>query len=161
MGLMFVTFNRHTSPEEFTALRLQTISNLYYVPIELPFRFEQRTITDETKKRIDRSNVVFCFSSAHPDEEVLSEIKYALENNKIVIHVCDSKIQPPTFSHSNLFHLSVDFSTDLCSNVLNQISMFLVSKFGPNYNRLNVLNALIGIHVGMLSLCYFEDEDDV
>ncbi|WP_235596366.1 hypothetical protein [Leptospira weilii] len=156
---MFVTFNRHTSPEEFTALRLQTISNLYYAPIELPFRFEQRAITDETKTRIDRSNVVFCFSSVDPDEEVLAEIKYALEKNKIVIFIHNSNIQMPVFSHSNLFRLSVDFSSELCSNVLNQIGRFLVSKLGRNFNRLNVLNALIGIHVGMLSLSYFEDDD--
>lgn len=158
MGLMFVTFNRHTSPEEPTALRLQTISKLYYVEIELPFRFEQPGITDETKKRIDQSSVVFCFSSVDPDEEVLSEIKYALENDKIVIHIFDSKIPVPVFSHSNLFRMSVDFSTEFCSNVLGKISRFLVSKFGSEFNRLNVLNALIGIHVGLLSLSYFVED---
>ncbi|EMF80064.1 hypothetical protein LEP1GSC188_4873 [Leptospira weilii serovar Topaz str. LT2116] len=100
----------------------------------------------------------FCFSSVDPDEEVLSEIKYALENDKIVIHIFDSKIPVPVFSHSNLFRMSVDFSTEFCSNVLGKISRFLVSKFGSEFNRLNVLNALIGIHVGLLSLSYFVED---
>ncbi|WP_249262265.1 hypothetical protein [Leptospira alexanderi] len=155
---MFVTFNRHTRPDESTALRLQTISNLFGVSVELPFRFEQRAITDETKRRIDRSNVVFCFSSAYPDEEVFAEIKCALENNKIVILLHNSNVQF-CFAHVNLFKLGVDFSADLCSNILHQINKFLVSKFGSEYNRLSVLNALLGISVGMLTLSYFEDEE--
>ncbi len=161
MGLAFLTFNRHTRPDESAALRLQTISDLYGISIELPFRKEFEHITEETKRRIDRSEIVFCFSSILPSDEVLSEIKYALENNKIVIHIFNSDVQTPVFGHTNLFTSSVDFSQEPCSKILNQISRFLILKFGRDYKRLNVLNAIIGIYLGMLSLSYFEDEVEV
>ncbi len=160
MGLAFVTFNRHTKPEESTALRLQTISNLYGISIELPFRKECFDIKDETKRRIDRSEIVFCFSSILPSDEVLSEIKYALENNKLVIHIFNSDVHVPVFDHTNLFSLSVDFSQEPCSKTLNQISKFLTLRFGRDCKRLNVLNAIFSILLGMLALHYFEDEEN-
>ncbi|TQE67242.1 hypothetical protein FF021_17850 [Leptospira noguchii] len=157
MGLAFVTFNRYTRLEESTALRLQTISNLYGVSIELPFRTEGLDIKEETKRRIDRSEIVFCFSLGLPSDEVSSEIKYALENNKTVIHIFNLGVQTPVFGHANFLNLSVDFSKEPCSNILNQISKFLTFRFGRD-KRLNVLNAIFSISLGMLALHYFEDE---
>ncbi|MDI7226831.1 hypothetical protein, partial [Leptospira santarosai] len=117
MSSLFVTFNRNTRPEESTALRLQTISQLYGLRVELPYRVDSLRpfITEETKKRIDRSLGIVCISLVNPTEELLSEVNYANEQNKIIIHIYDSKIQMPPINESinkNLFRIGIDFEKD-------------------------------------------------
>ncbi|QCO40994.1 hypothetical protein E4413_08785 [Leptospira interrogans] len=164
MSSLFVTFNRNTRPEESTALRLQTISQLYGLRVELPYRIDslKPIVTEETKKRIDRSLGIVCISLVNPTEELLSEVNYANEQNKIIIHIHDSKIQMPPVNESknkNLFRIGIDFEKDNHNDTFHKIGNFFAEKSNKeNSQRLNAGLALIGIALGMLVLSHFDDD---
>ncbi|WP_061235952.1 hypothetical protein [Leptospira weilii] len=167
MSSLFVTFNRNTRPEESTALRLQTISQLYGLRVELPYRTESLnpTITKETKKRIDRSLGVVCISLGNPTKELMEELDYAYQNKRIIVHIHDAKVKldplDPEVSR-NLIRVPVDLSNDkYTGESLHRIGNFFEQRMNAqNSQKLSAGIALIGIALGMLVLSQFNDDED-
>lgn len=154
VGLIFVTFNRDKRPEQSTALRLQTISNLYDLKVELPYRFDQvkPVATEETKKRIDRSILVFCISLGAPTKELLSELEYATEQRKAVVCIHGLKSSKLNFDSINFLKIQFEENKTNYITVMKQIEKFLRRRLPAN--TLNKIYSTLGIALGMLFLSH-------
>lgn len=167
MSTLFITFNRNTRPEESTALRLQTISQLYGLRVELPYRIEsiKPAITGETKKRIDRSLGVVCISLEQPTEELIEELDYAYQNKKIIVHIHNVKLKLDPIDQAlsnNLIRVPIDPHNDKhIGETLHNIGKFFEKKMTEkNSQNLSAGLALIGIALGMLALSQLNDDED-
>ncbi|WP_061285631.1 hypothetical protein [Leptospira interrogans] len=156
MGLIFVTFNRDKRPEQSTALRLQTISNLYDTKVELPYRFDRvkPLITEETRKRIDSSVLVFCISLGSPTKELLSELEYAIKQRKAVVCIHGLKSSKLNFNSINFLKIQFDAKKTNYISVMKQIEKFLRKRIPTD--TLNKIYSTLGIALGMLFLSHLE-----
>ncbi|WP_061250599.1 hypothetical protein [Leptospira interrogans] len=153
MGLIFVTFNRDKRPEQSTALRLQTISNLYDLKVELPYRSDlAKSVTEETQKRIDRSILVFCISLGAPTKELLSELEYATEQRKAVVCIHGLKSSKLNFDSINFLKIQFEENKTNYITVMKQIEKFLRRRLPAN--TLNKIYSTLGIALGMLFLSH-------
>ncbi|RME17469.1 MAG: hypothetical protein D6799_03855, partial [Bacteroidetes bacterium] len=89
---VFVTFNPNSEVEERTALRLQTIANLYGVEVLLPYRRISNKLSSETKNRIDRSRIVIAFSGSKLTSHLKQELIYAKSQNKTIVVIYNTSI---------------------------------------------------------------------
>jgi hypothetical protein len=93
-GRIFITYNPngHSQIEESTALRMQTLSNLYGIGVDLPYRLDGRnSIDDETVRRINNSDYIVAFSLEELSPRLKSELDYAIKINKPIVIIYDSQ----------------------------------------------------------------------
>ncbi|WP_078124752.1 hypothetical protein [Leptospira alexanderi] len=156
MGLIFITFNPNARVEESTALRVQTISNLYGIEIKLPYRLdscENSKLTEETKRRIELSRVFVCYSSVNQSRAVTSEIEYALEKGKIVIRLFDENAEVKLLpAVNNVYSQKLNLAESNFTYTLNEISTFLKEGNKELQRYSKPLNSVLMIYVGMLVL---------
>lgn len=87
---VFITYNPKSEIAERTALRLQTISNLYGFTVHLPYRPSAQNITTESKVRIDKSQFIVAFSLEKPSAKMQADITYAITKGKPIVVVYKS-----------------------------------------------------------------------
>lgn len=159
---IFITYNHASQAEESTALRLQTISNLYGLSVVLPYRHRNLLeLSTETKNRINKSTFVVAFCADGLTESLKDEIDFALSENKPIVviydHLKGKKINLKT--DRNIKEVFVDFNkTD---EALHNIADFLRSKIStenskkdikkPGENSSGIGIALLGIGLGLLA----------
>lgn len=158
---IFITYNLSSQPGEGTALRLQTISNLYGLSILLPYRFRNSSsISSETKIRIDNSRFVVAFCVDRLTKLLKDELSYAISQRKPLIVIYDNaKGKKINFKdHVNVKEVFVDFTkTD---DALHKMAEFLraklsaitakkVTKKTQDDSGLGI--ALLGIGLGLLA----------
>lgn len=156
---VFITFNPDIKIEESTALRLQTISSLYGIAVDLPARVAIGH-KDITKRRIMDSGIVVCFALS---KKLSSEMKFDLEtamNAKKPILVIYDKHQDEVIDFNNYPYLKkvkIDYSNS--NTALDEIAAFLkqtIEKSKPQKavksDNTPALLALLGIGVGLLAL---------
>ena len=159
---IFVSYNFQAEAEEATALRLQTISNLYGMQVALPFRLAQRTrIHEETQLRIKQADLVVAFCMQDLTDLLKQELSYAIEQKKPIVVIYDqSKGKKINFQNQALAkEVFVDFrETD---KALHEIADFIRKQLPlPNQNQLSgtpsqnengIAIALLGIGLGLLA----------
>jgi len=165
---IFITYNHESKAEESTALRLQTISNLYGFSINLPNRLGvNKTVSNETMLRILNSNFVVAFCIDGLDELLKNEVQYAISINKPLIVIYDNeKRKTINFENiSNVIEVFVDFNkTD---DALHSIAEFLRRKLVADESKLisgtekdsGLGIALLGIGLGLLAAWSFSQDN--
>jgi hypothetical protein len=160
---IFVTYNPESSVEQNTALRLQTIANLYGIAVVLPSRlYGNGLINDETKTRINNSDLILAFSLNGMFPNVSQELGHAIVEEKSIIVVYDKNIGK-NINFRNYSHLKEVYIDDNNSEqALHEISGFINTEFkqkskSKKTNALDVLGAgvgiaIMGIALGLLAL---------
>lgn len=157
---VFITFNPNIKIEESTALRLQTISSLYGIAVDLPARVAIGH-KDITKRRIIESGIVVCFALS---KKLSSEMKFDLEtamNAKKPILVIYDKHQDDVINFNNYPYLKkvkIDYSNS--NTAIDEIALFLKKTIENSTTKKTVkktdntpaLLALLGVGVGLLAL---------
>lgn len=156
MKNIFITYNKSSEVEENTALRMQTLSSLYGLTVNLPFRLQSQDISSETKKRITNSRFVLAFSIDDFTDTLRQDLDFALTENKPIIVIYDTNkgrnINFP--NNANVEEVFIDYyNTD---DALHQISKFLKARFveldknqKKNENALGI--ALVAVGLGLLA----------
>lgn len=159
---IFITYNPKSVTEESTALRLQTISNLYGLNVMLPYRLGAGDVSMETLRRIKESSFVVSLCLVKLSKQQNVELQAANKLKKSIVIIYDkSKGKQENFKgHTNIKEVSVDFSkTD---DALHEIASFLRNRFKVSKTRkvskkqqeedsgLGV--ALLGIGLGLLAV---------
>lgn len=91
-GKIYITYNssNKTQVEESTALRLQTLSNLYGISVYLPFRASLKFESDlESKNRIKTSDYVVVLSMTSLSARLKEEINFSIKEKKPIIVIYD------------------------------------------------------------------------
>lgn len=159
---IFITFSPSSQAEESTALRLQTISNLYGLSVALPYRQKTNAeINTETKKRIDNSTFIVAFCADGLTKFVKEELNYAILKKKPIVVIYDTtkgkKINFKT--NTNIKEVFVDFNKtdDALHSIANfirskiQITQVKRTKQQTTNNDSGVGVALLGIGLGLLA----------
>ncbi len=164
---IYITYNKNNKKhvEESTALRLQTLSNLYGINVLLPYRPDIAFSKDsETEIRISKSACVVVFSMSKLTKRLKDEIQNALSKAKPIIIIYDKKIGK-TISHNNDNIKEIFLDSNNSDESLHEISKYLKSKFNrsqkniENSNDSNLGVALLGIGLGLLVLSLISDND--
>lgn len=123
---IFITYNSLSKREESTALRLQTIANMYGVNVEIPDRYGVGAATN-TLQRIKRASYVIAFPLQSLSEEVKRDLDNAIASNKTIIVVFDSRNgRTVEFKdYKKVKEVPVDFVNQNVDEVLHQISDFI------------------------------------
>jgi hypothetical protein len=159
---IFVCYNPNAQPEESTALRLQTISNLYGLKVSLPSRQTSANgISQETKLRIDNSRFVVAFCLESLSYLLTEELNYAILKQKpiVVIYDVDAGKKINFKEVGDVKEVFVDFSqTD---DVIHEIADFLRAKLKLSQtqselqqtrnNNTGLSIAVLGIGIGLLA----------
>ncbi|MDX1939376.1 MAG: hypothetical protein SFU99_02425 [Saprospiraceae bacterium] len=153
---IFVTYNRDSLIGQNTALRLQTISNLYGHTVYLPARHINQFdgVNEETKKRISQSSVIVAFGLEDLTLTMQAELQYATTLNKPIIaiyykelgHTMDFK------GYKNKQEIFIDYYDT--ESALHQIAKFLgaLPESKTSKNEIGATEAIIGIGLGLLAL---------
>ncbi len=159
---IFISYNHNSQPEESTALRLQTISNLYGLSVSLPYRLRNTSsITNETQTRIENSSFVVAFCVDGLTKLLKEELSYAISKKKPLIVIYDSaKGKKINFKDNvNVKEVFVDFTkTD---DALHKIAEFLRTSLAASTTKKTTKKtqnedsglgiALLGIGLGLLA----------
>lgn len=159
---IFISYNHNSQHEESTALRLQTISNLYGFNISLPYRLRNVSTTSiETKTRIDHSSFVVAFCIDGLTKLLKDELKYAITKKKPLIVIYDrAKGKKINFKDNiNVKEVFVDFTkTDDALHTIAEFLRSILSKATVNKTARKTQNedsglgvALLGIGLGLLA----------
>ncbi len=151
---IFVTYNPNVAVEQNTALRLQTIANLYGIAVDLPSRILGSTvINDETVRRISKSNFVLALSLYNMGQEVSHELGAAITKKKPIIalyqHGVGKNIDFQNYVNVSEIYLDLN-NTD---TTLHEIAVFIDTQFKQNKKETNTtVLGVLGIALGMLAL---------
>jgi len=162
MENIFITYNPSSEAESNTALRLQTISNLYGISVLLPYRHKNETeINSETHNRIERSQFIVAFCLNKLTKHLKQELETSIQLKKPIIIIYDkygnNKIN--FGKYMNVKEVFVDFND--IDSASHTIASFLkeklkiakstkVTKKEKSNNGLGL--ALIGVGLGLLAL---------
>lgn len=167
MERVYVTYNPGEPIEENTVLRLQTISNLYGITVELPFRINAPfgKIHTETIKRIQRASFVICISLRPPSEILKSELIVALENKIPIVIIHDSISGNPfgALNDPNIFQVGLDFRQNNQDTILHNVARFLKDHLDKKKAESGTKTglAILGVTLGLLFLnAIASNEDD-
>lgn len=156
MNVFYITYNPKSEIESNTAVRLQTLSNLYGIKTLLPYRTNTGFNKHEDKIRISQCDIIIAFSLEKLSKELTNELEEAINQNKRIIIIYDKSTgKNINFkSYNNLKEIYVDFNdTD---KALNDISSFIKSQPGRKTQKRKKENALglafMGVGLGLLAL---------
>jgi len=159
---IYLTYNEDSDFGRNTALRLQTISNLYGLNVFLPSRMMGRQSKTATRERIKKSALVVAFSLENQTGTMRKELLSAMELNKPIVVIYDKNIMYnlDLGEYSSLKEVDVDFlDTD---QALHDIAAFLEklpTKTLQDKKDIGIGTALIGIGLGLLALWALSEED--
>lgn len=129
-AIIYLTYNPKSRQEEATALRLQTIANLYGIEILLPDRLGVGQEAN-TQQRIKRADFIIAFALSTISTKVLNELKLGLAFDKNIIIVNDKKVGKTvnTDKHTNVIYANIDFQTGQTDQALHNITEFIHKKY--------------------------------
>jgi len=162
---IFITYNQESEFGQNTALRLQTISNLYDLSVFLPSRLASKSnsISSSTKDRIKNSSLVVAFGLEKLSLAMRNDLDYAIKLNKPIILINDKNIGPTIQfkDYKNINKVNVDFlDTD---DALHSIADFLQNlpvKNKEEEKEIGLGTALLGVGIGLLALWALSGSDD-
>ncbi len=152
MDKVFVTFNKSSIAGENTALRMQTLSNLYGFNVLLPYRLGLNFLSEESKRRIQESSFVLAFAFGRMSKILREELEYAISLNKPVIIVYDNinKNKRILNGQSNqVIEIVMDYYNQ--DVILHKISEFL-SRELKSKNKDNKKESAVGTAIVALGL---------
>ena len=164
---IYITYNKKSNNhiEESTALRLQTLSNLYGLNVILPYRPDLAFNRDsESANRITNSSYVVVFSMTPLTTRLQNEIKFAVARGKPIIIVYD-KNNGKNIYHNERKIKEVSLDTKKPEDTISEIAEYLntATKFKNNQVSRDQENgvgiALIGIGLGLLALSLIANND--
>lgn len=167
---IFIAYNQGSAFGQNTALRLQTISNLYGLSVSLPARMVNGggIISHITKERIAAASIVVGFGLEAPTNVMIEELKYAIQLKKPIVFVYD-KSTGNTIDFGNYGKIQIaeiDYlDTD---DAIHTVAEFL-EKLPQNQKHkkeIGLSTALIGVGLGLLALWALnnsesENEEDI
>lgn len=147
---------------------MQTISNLYGISVELPFRINltSSNIHPETANRIARADFVICISLRHPSEVLKSELVAALNKKTPIVIIFDSGTGNPLpgLKDENIFQVGIDFRKNNQDDILHNVAIFLKDHIAKKKTESATKTglAILGVALGLLFLNEIAsgDEDD-
>lgn len=155
MSSIFLTFNENSEAGRNTALRMQTISNLYGMAVNLPVRLRMGSELDtETKSRIKASSFVVAFALEGLAHRMRIELQHAIALKKPIIVLYNPYLGKTLEfeDYKNVKEFFLDYSNT--DETLHQVADFMDSFKYPakekNQNGAGV--ALVGIGLGLLAL---------
>ncbi len=156
---VFITFNPNKTIEENTAMRLQTLSSLYGIEVNLPARFASYEIT---KERIKKASIIVAFAMSNPESEILKDLKTAIDSKKTILIIYDKKQNEKIDfgDYQNLKKIKIDYHNS--NQSLEEIAQFLNNALKQNqtqqknkYTLDNTILPILAIGLGLLSLYAF------
>ena len=157
---IFVTYNQNAYGEQNTALRLQTIANLYGISVALPARNSgNNPINDETRNRIKNSDFVLAFSLNGMQENVSHELGDAIAKKKPIVVIYDKNngrnINFKDYPHIKEVFMDMSNSEEALHDITGFINTELNKKNDKNQNVIVQTGiAVVGIAVGLLMLLF-------
>lgn len=163
MDNLFVTFNKNSEIGENTALRLQTLSNLYGFSVLLPYR-NSHNISSETKSRINNSKFVLSFCIDNFSEALQQDLEYAVAKNKPIVVIYDHN-QPKKIDFngkSNVKEVFIDYSN--IDENLHDISGFVKEQFeeiksNEKEKLISGIGVVVLIGLGLLAAWAFSEKE--
>ncbi|PTX61067.1 hypothetical protein C8N46_105223 [Kordia periserrulae] len=135
MKNVFVTYNVGSESGENTALRLQTLSNLYGFNVDLPYRgVFGNLLHSETKKRIERSSFILSFSTdLHQSENLKNELIYADSIGKPIVIAFNQHQNKPNIpvKGNNVKFFPINFYD--IDNSIKKIASFLDKQLNKGH----------------------------
>jgi len=133
MNSIFVTFNPGAYEEESTALRLQTIANLYDLRIEIPMRpfGASKIVHSETIERLKRAEVIIAFCLGKLSPTLRAELNEAIALNQSIVVVYDKLKGKPVDlgNYPKIKWFELDFAEANTDEVVHGIATFLSNQF--------------------------------
>jgi len=166
MATIFATYNENVQKEESTVLRLQTISNLYGISVELPYRLNMHSkmLHHETQNRISRAAFFICVLLSPPTETVKREINFALEKGIPIVVIFDQvRGQYLSFpSNAKVFQAGIDLVHNNQDKVLNDVVNFLRTNIDKKNSESMVKTgaAILGVVLGLILLNNLTSDND-
>lgn len=162
---IFLTYNKDSIFGQNTALRLQTISNLYGLSVSLPSRIVNNgvEISNSTQERISNAAIIVAFGLENLTPLMESELAFAMLTNKPIVIINDKNIgQTIKIENSNNVHqVAVDFlDTDAALHDIVNFLERLPTKNKKEKNEIGLGSALIGIGLGLLALWALSRENE-
>ncbi len=164
---IYITYNKNNKKhiEESTALRLQTLSNLYGINVLLPYRPDILFSNDfETENRINKSSCVVVLSMSKLTKRLRDEIQFAKLINKPIIIIYDKKLGKNINNiNDNIKEIYLDSKNTEQS--LIEISKYLKMKLtNVNMHKKKTQEsdlgvALLGIGLGLLVLSLISENE--
>lgn len=148
---VFLTYNRGSDWEESTAMRLQTLANLYKLNLYLPYRDLEpsQMMIRQIQEWIKKSNTVIGLLLDGNSQWVLQEIEFAIANNKTVIVIYDDKNFSPTAIHENFY--PIKYNEENSDETLHQIILFLNRREHKLQKKLDAEKTLLTVGLGLLA----------
>ncbi len=153
---IFLNYNQGSDFGQNTALRLQTISNLYGSSVSLPARTVNggNGMSHITQERIAAASIVVGFGLEEGTSVMAEELKYAIQIQKPIVFVYDK----PTGntidfgSYDKIKTVEIDYmDTD---DAIHTVAEFLgqLPENQKHKKEIGLSSALIGVGLGLLAL---------
>jgi hypothetical protein len=165
---IFLTYNPKVTLEQSTALRLQTIANLYGLRVELPDRMGASAV-ESTQQRISRAAYVVAIALKPIAPAVKEELNYAAQLGKTIIIIYDEHASKTVNfrNNTNVIQTPINFNSPDIEQVLHKVSSFIAEqqtkntdiKGADNNDADKSLIALLGIALGALALAAIFSKD--
>lgn len=155
---LFLSYNPKQDAEYNTALRLQTLGNLYGLTISLPARLHAGNYAaPETKERIEQAQLVVALCLGTMSKQMQAELGYAIEQKKtIVVLYKEGRQKPIDFqNYENVEWIAINYqNTD---ETLSKVANFLRSKAqvlkqNKEAKDAGVALGIIGLGLSLLAL---------
>lgn len=157
MKSIFLTYNQDSQVGKNTALRMQTISNLYGMSVNLPARSigKETRMNEETARRIAASDVFVSFFLEDLTPAMKQEADHALQLKKPTLELYNPDIIQKVNTKLPSFYQAVPIDFENTDDTLHKVGEFIdqiapTYKFDKKANGLSV--ALVGIGLGLLAL---------
>ena len=156
---IFVTYNQNAYGEQNTALRLQTIANLYGISVALPARNSGgNPINDETINRIKNSDFILAFSLNGMQENVSHELGEAISKQKPIVVIYDKNNGRNINFPNNIHVKEVFIDAGNSDEALHEITGFINTELQRKNVAKQTTNAIVVIALGMLALLAFANK---
>lgn len=163
---IFLTYNPNNPIEEATALRMQTLANIYGYKISLPDRYGLvgSKIKSSTIERIENSDIVIAFCLNKLSPFLKTELIESTKKNKLVILIHDkNKDKSVKFKdYANVEEYFLDFKNNNTDEQLKEIANDLRKKFNTkkenNKELITAGIAVAGLAISLLLFYFMTDE---
>jgi len=160
---IFLTYNQGSTFGQNTALRLQTISNLYGLSVSLPARMVNGggVISHITKERLAAASIVVAFGLETPTNVMVEELNYAMKLQKPIVFIYDESTGNTIEFHNydNIQIVEIDYlGTD---DAIHKVAEFLekLPESKKHKKETGLSTALIGVGLGLLALWALNKKD--
>jgi len=160
---IFLTYNQGSAFGQNTALRLQTISNLYGLSVSLPARMVNGggVMSHITKERIKSASIVVAFGLEVPTQVMIEELNYAMTLQKPIVFIYDESTGNTIDfgDYKKIQIVEIDYlDTD---NAIHKVAGFLegLPESQKHKKETGLSTALIGVGLGLLALWALNRKD--